>query len=69
MPHSAGPVSAKPPLPPLWIIAQTPNMVSWGLFRYYEHDDPTFRLEAAGVVFVDEDGGGPGVRLRDRIEG
>ena len=26
-------------------------------------------LEAAGVVFIDEDGGGPGVRLRDRLEG
>ena len=26
-------------------------------------------LEAAGVVFIDEDGGGPGVRLRDKIEG
>ena len=26
-------------------------------------------LEAAGVVFIDEDGGGPGVRLRDRVEG
>lgn len=23
-------------------------------------------LEAAGVTFIDEDGGGPGVRLRDR---
>ncbi len=23
-------------------------------------------LEAAGVVFIDENGGGPGVRLRDR---
>ena len=26
-------------------------------------------LEAAGVVFIDEDGGGPGVRLRDKLEG
>ncbi len=25
--------------------------------------DPT--LEAAGVVFIDQNGGGPGVRLRD----
>ena len=25
-------------------------------------------LEAAGVTFIDEDGGGPGVRLRDRLE-
>ena len=25
-------------------------------------------LEAAGVVFIDEDGGGPGVRLRDKLE-
>ncbi len=26
-------------------------------------------LEAAGVEFIDEDGGGPGVRLRDKLEG
>jgi hypothetical protein len=26
-------------------------------------------LEAAGVVFVDQNGGGPGVRLRDRQPG
>ena len=26
-------------------------------------------LEAAGVVFIDENGGGPGVRLRERLEG
>ena len=26
-------------------------------------------LEATGVVFIDEDGGGPGVRLRDKLEG
>ncbi len=25
-------------------------------------------LEDAGVVFIDENGGGPGVRLRDRVE-
>ena len=25
-------------------------------------------LEDAGVVFIDENGGGPGVRLRDRID-
>jgi transcriptional regulator with XRE-family HTH domain len=25
-------------------------------------------LEKAGVEFVDENGGGPGVRLRDRVE-
>ena len=24
-------------------------------------------LEAAGVIFIDENGGGPGVRLRDRV--
>jgi hypothetical protein len=26
-------------------------------------------LEAAGVVFIDENGGGPGVRLRERLKG
>ena len=26
-------------------------------------------LEDAGVVFIDENGGGPGVRLRDRVGG
>ena len=26
-------------------------------------------LEDAGVVFIDENGGGPGVRLKDRIFG
>ena len=26
-------------------------------------------LEAAGVVFIDGDGGGPGVRLREKLEG
>jgi hypothetical protein len=26
-------------------------------------------LEAAGVVFIDENGGGPGVRLRQRLKG
>ena len=26
-------------------------------------------LEDAGVVFIDENGGGPGVRLRDRVSG
>ena len=26
-------------------------------------------LEAAGVAFIDEDGGGPGVRLRHKLEG
>ncbi len=25
-------------------------------------------LEDAGVVFIDENGGGPGVRLKDRVE-
>jgi hypothetical protein len=25
-------------------------------------------LEAAGVVFIDENGGGPGVRLRERLK-
>jgi len=24
-------------------------------------------LEAGGVVFIDENGGGPGVRLRDKL--
>ena len=26
-------------------------------------------LEDAGVIFIDENGGGPGVRLRDRVSG
>jgi hypothetical protein len=26
-------------------------------------------LEAAGVEFIDENGGGPGVRLRERLKG
>jgi hypothetical protein len=26
-------------------------------------------LEAAGVEFIDEKGGGPGVRLRERLKG
>src|SRR4051794_32821992 len=26
-------------------------------------------LEAAGVVFIDENGGGPGVRVRERLKG
>jgi hypothetical protein len=27
------------------------------------------RLEAAGVVFIDENDGGPSVRLRERLKG
>jgi transcriptional regulator with XRE-family HTH domain len=31
-------------------------------------DDLRAALEAAGVEFIPQDGGGPGVRLRERIE-
>lgn len=31
-------------------------------------DDLREALEAAGVEFIEQDGGGPGVRLRDPIE-
>jgi len=32
----------------------------------YKPKSDTVRLEAAGVAFIDENGGGPGVRLRTR---
>ena len=41
------------------------------IFTLYCNDVPTFRaaLEAAGVEFIQEDGGGPGVRLRKAGDG
>jgi len=41
------------------------NYANAGRRRDHSHSQP---FEAAGVEFIDENGGGPGVRLRKRLQ-
>jgi hypothetical protein len=56
--------SARPPL----LFATSPHLFGIEKLGDFTYGDLAIRraFEAAGVEFIDENGGGPGVRLRSR---